>query len=978
MSFPDFRVALHLGSATQRTTGTARGRRFAAVLLFTVLGAMGVGSGALAEAARFVVTPEVINPDLKPFTATVSTLGNGRIGFGGYEPTILRTALIATQGGADRLCAPPASLSRYDVLRSGAFDGAEVTVRRIERGRMRVVRRDRVAPGGFRASGWVDEIPGGQIVTDPRFEVVFPAWYRPDATTWFAVRAVHASGALSELSSPVQVRSTPMARAVRTDNRLAKRPGGQDGRVDQPRGLAAEPMPDGRLILTWEPVSGAVGYIVMRTDADPVQHQGHCIVLEGGVDGPPLRAGDHVVLARLLQTPDRERLVTDRVWNTPAGRLGLPRSLSFWPEDNPGATWRLAPHPPDSPVPEGGRTYLELTLGPGVTRRIGRYNHAGADQSWYAVLAPEPYRVEVWLRSDHATNRPNVRFLIEGPYGKLAFPAQSLPVTTEWRPFVLHFTPPRLLETGKAGQMLLEFTGPGRLDIDNLRIFRADTAHGELEDRDYARLAESGMGMLRTHGFIKTGIDTYDLAALLGPPGTPAYGFGTLPQVLAIFDRAGVDPWLQIEPHFSPEEWLGLVEFLAAPFDPVRDDPADKPWAALRYAQGRTEPWTDAFGTIFFELGNETWNRLFRPWTFEPMPDAATGRSVSAGTVYGLFMEHVIETMQASPYWAQGDMDDVVRFVLGGFQGDGDFTLDAARASPRSDYITVAAYNGGWDEGEGPPQQTPASYASVLNQVTQTVLPRVRALSREADAIGRDRGRPMLTGTYEAGPGYAMNGLNGARVTDEQDRAQEAVMKSQAAGVATLDSFLTQAAEGLSVMNFFTYGEGARWRSHALWHKGGHAYPSWALLSLFNRVGLGDMLRVETRSVPRRDLPAVARRPAVRDAPQVAVYATRSGDRLTVTVLSRRVAGYPDAADDGYTPLQVQLPIRSAAGLTLHRMAGPLEAHNLETEAVRIETVPLAVPADPARLVLGPETGTDSRGLPPGSALIYVFDGVRY
>ena len=81
-------------------------------------------------------------------------------------------------------------------------------------------------------------------------------------------------------------------------------------------------------------------------------------------------------------------------------------------------------------------------------------------------------------------------------------------------------------------------------------------------------------------------------------------------------------PWLQVEPHFSPAEWQGLVEYLAAPYVPGVDTPVKKPWAYKRHQQGQTAPWTDRFQQIDFEIGNETWNSLFRPWVFDDMTDA--------------------------------------------------------------------------------------------------------------------------------------------------------------------------------------------------------------------------------------------------------------------------------------------------------------------------------------------------------------------
>src|SRR5436190_2141655 len=81
------------------------------------------------------------------------------------------------------------------------------------------------------------------------------------------------------------------------------------------------------------------------------------------------------------------------------------------------------------------------------------------------------------------------------------------------------------------------------------------------------------------------------------------------------------------------------------------------------------------------------------------------------------------------------------------------------------------------------------------------------------------------------------------------------------------------------------------------------AYPSWKLIELFNNEGTGDMLRTEALSVPGIDLPAHHRRTAVKDGPLTAVYATRRADRMNVFVMSRKLANYPTAGDDGYTPV---------------------------------------------------------------------------
>ncbi|MEO0361149.1 MAG: hypothetical protein AAF322_08575, partial [Pseudomonadota bacterium] len=299
---------------------------------------------------------------------------------------------------------------------------------------------------------------------------------------------------------------------------------------------------------------------------------------------------------------------------------------------------------------------------------------------------------------------------------------------------------------------------------------------------------------------------------------------------------------------------------------------------------------------------------------------------------------------------------------------------DAINASKTADYLTFAAYNGGWDEGEGPPRRTPASYFSVLNQVSQSILPSAKRHGREAAKAAKARGRPVGVGSYEGGPGYALNGLNGRRVSADEAREQEEVMKSQAAGVAALDSFLAQAAEGAKIQNFFTYGEGRYWNSHARWQDGGQAYPSWRLLSLFNTEGAGEMLATRKVEGPRVDLAAVKKRQAVEDAPTTSVYATRRPGRLTLFVFSRRIPGYPSAGDDGYTDFEIDLPIDRAKSVTLHKMAGPYDAHNVDDDRATIETVDLGPMDDLSTIRLDEAMGVGSKGAPPGSAFVYVFE----
>ncbi len=973
------------------------GRRMRGIfrLTLTILGLAGLSGGAVlgmaalsndeadTRDARFLVTGDVINSDLPPVSATIVGRGfaNGsRFASGGFEPMIFRNAFLATQDAPDRVIAEPRTISNWDSWREGAFDGADIDIWRIENGVFRLVRRDRIAEGGFHASGWNGMPTGGRIVPGDlnHAELTWEPWYRPDADTWFMVRAMAEDGTLSPPSEAAKASSGDPKRRRKKDEdapgfiRFEVKPKEGPGGPAAPRDVRVVPGPDGRPHLSWSSSASGprpAGYVIYRSSTPPEKQSGYFLALEGGAGKPSVRAGDLVMLRKTFREISRAEFATDRSWEAGALRRLRPGGLTSWQDEETGRSWTLRPHAPDTAVTDPGETYVEFQLDFGKSAELRVGITGGRDQDWYDVLQPgKTYRIEAWLRSERP-GRAVFRFTGNSAYSKIMRPI-IFETRPEWRQVSAEFTLPSVLEKG-ANVMQLELKGPGVFSVDNLHLYRADAPYMALLPEDRARIADAGLKVLRTHALIKTFSITYDLQQLTNPAGgaSGTEGNATLPQLLSAMETTKTEPWLQIEPHFSPEEWAGLVEYLAAPADAG-------PWADKRRRQGREAPWTDAFDHIYFEIGNETWNRMFRPWTFQGMTDAATGARYKPGEVYGMFQEQVIAALRASPWWAKARLDDKVTFVIGGWNIN-NYGGQAARRSPHSSLVTLAPYIGGWDADQGLPTQEPHTYFGILNWISQNSIPTARRhMAWAADAM-RAGHAPIEVGTYEAGPGYVMNGLNGAKVTKEQAEAQERVMKSQAVGTATLDNYLGQAAVGYRLQNFFTYGEGERWTSHAKWHKGGQAFPSWKLTALFNREGLGDMLKVETLSTPTADLPKAHRKEEVDDAPLTAVYATRKGDRLNVFVLSRRIPDYPVKGDDGCTPVEIALPFRSAAKVTLHRMAAPYDADNVEADNVKIETLDLAPPADPARFKMGEATGAPACGLPAAAAFLYVFEGVK-
>ncbi|WP_406871240.1 hypothetical protein ABEB22_21240 (plasmid) [Thioclava sp. 'Guangxiensis'] len=1009
-------------------------------------GSPGVGPDGAAVPLEIVLRDRVVAPQVRPFTATIESFGNGaEFGPMGFEPVIYRTMFTAQADAPDRVIAKRGEISAGGLLRSGAFGGEQgagaksvgIEVLRVENGHLRVVREGVMAEGGFLMGGSGEDVmrdlapeAGLSLAPEARHAglglgTVPQAQAR--GALYVQIRAVDAQGRLSPPSVPVAVN------VPRGQGRGAQK-GGERGvleapMVAQPLDLsrpAALPAPrgvsvrlglDGRARLDWQGVAGAQGYRIYAAGHPPSgpdsapQGEADQEAVVFATDGPAVQAGDLVILRIKIRDPARARLIAPAAWGDKGTRRFAPVLLGkdLWEGD---IDWSLRAYTPkeraEDPAGAHGESYLHLALARGQSVQLGSYSYSGTDQDFYPVLDPaRSYRMSFRMRVAPAGAGQNIEAQVLAP-GPLAGRMTGLPVRIPpegpdrdagtvrdagWHEYHVDFRPQVRLTGGKIGALVLRISGQGEVDLDDLRIYRSDAPFLALLPEDQARLGASGMAALRTHGFVRTGTRSYDLEALTNGAGSiNLRGGNTLPQTLQAIAQAGMDPWLQIEPHLSRAEWLGLAEYLAAPA-PSGADRARYPWAAKRVAQGHPAPWTDDFGQLRFELGNETWNTLFRPWVFPELRDSVTGRTLSRGTVYGLYQEHVLSILRESPWWDR--LAPKLVPVLGGFNGT-DYGVEAARVSPGSAEMTIAEYLGGWDQGEGPIGPGEANLSTVLSFGMQKGLPDAQHSQRQAQGVTEARrwggnqieehqSGPLRTGTYEAGPGYALNGLNGRRVSPEQARAQEIAMKTVAAGTATLDSFLMQAAAGYGVQNYFLFRAGRTWSSHAEWYHGGQAYPAWEWLALMNRLALSDpgggqMLEVDLRDPPRMDLARMGRRPARPQVPMVGAYAIRSGGRLVIVLVSRLLPQIPQG-QNGHIAARISLPqtllpaplspeaAPDSLQVTRYAMSGGYAASNVFGPHATLGT--RDVTRDLHRE--GASMRLDVADLPPGEALVYVL-----
>jgi hypothetical protein len=178
---------------------------------------------------------------------------------------------------------------------------------------------------------------------------------------------------------------------------------------------------------------------------------------------------------------------------------------------------------------------------------------------------------------------------------------------------------------------------------------------------------------------------------------------------------------------------------------------------------------------------------------------------------------------------------------------------------------------------------------------------------------------------------------------------------------------------GWTYQNFLGYGQGLYWNSHTPLWDGFRPSPGWQALALRNRFARGDLMAVEEHSVPtiRWDK---------RVYPLVGAYALRDGSRWSVIVVSRKLDGRHDGIDfgDGATPVTLRLPFQAAKKIILHKLTGDPRDSNREKLTIAPQTQDIAAGSlSNGTLVINAGTGGRQNGLPPGSILLFVFEGTE-
>ncbi|RWR29814.1 hypothetical protein D2T29_13585 [Sinirhodobacter populi] len=897
-----------------------------------------------------------------PLSVTVegSAFWNGQSFGAGFCPGVISNMFIAQGVEGNRLYLN--NLNGYTSYTPELYIGGTLEFRRIVNGEMVLAGTAKVADASFSLLGKAGSYDT-RAISGTLYHFRYDSWNGSNQPYWFAVSAVTASGAIGQRSDWVldipqstSASSTVSNTFVETPTQFA-----DDTALPAPGGVSVTQVANGLVDIGWTPVAGAVGYVVWLAFTDPASWPaGQDALILGEVTGTP-QAGDLVLWRREIMQL-RASMICARVHgdSKTIGRLFPSAVGSGQLNRDTDATgyevreWAAG----EKPSPDLGHYYLHRTLKPQASISDGNYWSSASDNLYYHQKKPgDVLVVDVWMRA----SRPvTVRFTS----GQPSEPLQSFEVGTDWAFYRL--TSDYVKQN--AGTMAYRWSlradaGEEALEMDfaQLRVY--------LQEADYGAPRASMVPALvagqkyRDHQLIKTRPRSYTAKIATSPAGEGFAGW-TCGMHMQICEDHGLIPWVQLEWSLPKEDWLLWAEWLATTYP-------------------------DA-GTVMLEFGNENWNTLAAFWTMPGLADSATGTNWSSAHVYGMTSRMIWQWLQESPYWPQ--LASKLELVIGGRLGHS-YGEDAWSKCPEAKYVTVANYNGGWDVEATVPAETGQYFRSMtaFQGKESSLIQRETALHTMAQNLGKTVGTDVFHDLYEAGPGYQMNGLNGASLTAEMAITQECVKKSRASALAQLDAVCTCWRRGW-LSNFFCLGAGSYWTSH---REDGTEY----LIHAVGRVISESLGRFRAHDIyPMK----VTSTDSVADIGVFSFESTTYPGKWLHIALNRRIdrSVLPpadplyDAADTGICPVTICTPHGQATGCRVFRAGiGNMRAHDRYAEGLRKQAAggyaadPLCVafdtgwhdcpvPQDPGRLVIGPDFGIGADGLNGGNFVMIELSGV--
>lgn len=684
------------------------------------------------------------NTNWQGYTATTArgeTPNSGTVGF----PPLFRRVLSATTGQANRVTTGLDSLNNFNTYGPDLYIGGTCRVYRATNGVMSLVRTSEVTDAKIGRWNWqrFQSLDGqGRLVDDSRvidgtsYRFTLDTFNRPNVPYWFRVAAVGSNGLSGTWSDPVAYTPTSVTGAannVANTPRSFNRTGG-GGALAAPAGLAVVAGNSPRVAsMTWSAVAGAEGYIVEMSYYDPATQIVSAPYLDLASDPTAILPTDLVIFERQFLTLSNN-LFSTRVWNAEAvGRL-MPGV--FWQESEvlkrDGNDWAYVAYSGDKPARAFGDHFIRRTANAGLTAQLQRFWHSGTGQSFYSILAPgTTYRMRVVMRTSVpttvtlATNSPVVS-------------GTTFSVGTTFAEYTHDMNPTGIASGSDAYDWRLQITAGGTAINLDVAFFEIEVVGAS--SNFLVATPPPANAYIRDHTFIKFPPKAFTVASLAE---RTTYGFRAFHEGLV---ASNAKPWFQLEWNIPREDILNFVAYLAAPN-------GAHPMATLRQASGIAQPWTTTFAnSIKFEPGNEGWNTQGDFWLFPgSMTDAGNATVYSQGNIAGLFWQMVTNWMKESPYWSI--LAPHLTMHCGGWAVN-TWGEDAYRYFPDAKEVSIAAYNGGWDNGTELVAEKGISFNGLLADPLIVQKPRglarVNALKALCTSLGRNYGTDIRYTIYEA------------------------------------------------------------------------------------------------------------------------------------------------------------------------------------------------------------------------------------
>lgn len=269
------------------------------------------------------------------------------------------------------------------------------------------------------------------------------------------------------------------------------------------------------------------------------------------------------------------------------------------------------------------------------------------------------WRIEFWARASRAGTAMTVQFF----RGSTMFLNTQVALDTYWRKYAVdtYVAPgadPYATGSNPSVDVMVRYDGPVNTHalIDELAAWCVDNKNPTaFSDTYVSKLLELQPGIMRFWG----GQFGSDLDSMIGDqfarktvgyqpksrvPSTYTFGFHDL---LELSKLVGAEPWWVMPTMFTSQDFCRLVEYLAAPADGAH------PYADTRARMGQVAPWTEVFGQIHLEFGNEIWGG-------GGLGDPFTGSSVGGGKNEGAISHYRFGIMKSCPYFDSNTFDLVV------------------------------------------------------------------------------------------------------------------------------------------------------------------------------------------------------------------------------------------------------------------------------------------------------------------------------